>query len=300
LSSSERLSSGIDILANDPVSSLRFPMSNPLSEGLPTPFVEDPWRGAQKEAARALWDWRRALFRPHAGAAFESAGATFEAEARKAEAGRMLALVPADVARAAYRACEAEGLPRERLADQVRAARRFGTKVRFADAAELRAFSDLWAGSHALLLAAMAGAKGGWQRPWIKEMAFGFFLTGRLAALHRDLARDWFFFPLADLERAGIAVEDFREGRTDEKTKRVLWKQVVGARDAFAQGRPLIEELEPRYARSLKRWWHGALEVLREIERRDYDLSRPLGLSRRHRLQAYLQAMVGRSIFKRG
>ncbi len=276
-------------------------MSDSLSEGLPTPFYEAPWRGARRDAARALWGWHRALFRPHAGAAFESAGATFEAQAQKVEAGRMLALVPEAVARAAYRACEAEGLPRERLADQVRAARRFAAKVRFADAAELRAFSDLWVGSHGRLLAAMAGARGRWQRPWIEELAFGFFLTGRLAALQRDLARDWFFFPLADLEKAGVKVEDFREGRRDARTKRVLWKQVIRARDAFAQGRPLIEELEPRYARSLKRWWHGALEVLNEIERRDYDLwSRPLGLSLRQRWQAKLQAHLGRSVFKRG
>ncbi len=276
-------------------------MSAPLSEGLPTPFLETPWRGPKRVAAQALWGWHRALFRPRAGAAFERAGASFEAQAQKVEAGRVISLVPEEVARAAYRACEAEGLPLGGLADQVRAARRFGAQVRFADAAELRAFSDLWVGAHARLLAAMAGAKGRWQRPWIEDLAFGFFLTGRLAALRDDLARDWFFFPLSDLDQADARLEAFREGGRDARTRRALWKQVIRARDAFAQGRPLIEELEPRYARSLKRWWHGALEVLNEIERRDYDLwSRPLGLSFRQRWQAKLQAHLGRSVFKRG
>ena len=85
----------------------------------------------------------------------------------------------------------------------------------------------------------------------------------------------------------------------NEQMRRLLWKQVVRARDAFAHGAPLANEISPRLARGLKRWWMGGLEVLNEIERRDYDLwTKPLELSMRHRAQVFFQARFGRTSFR--
>jgi phytoene synthase len=73
----------------------------------------------------------------------------------------------------------------------------------------------------------------------------------------------------------------------------------VRVRDALAQGRPLVSALSLRHRFALKRFWVGALELLKELERRDYDLwSEPVGLSVFRRLQVYLQTLLGRSVSK--
>ena len=281
------------------LSSEKYMHPEPTRSGLPIPFYDDPWKGEERQAAQALWDWHLALF--HAPIAHKGdREAYYESQARLVEAGRPPMLLDSGISRAALEACETYSLDRTLLANQVRAAGLLGKSVRFENASTLRAFVDLWAGSHGLLLAGLAGAKGKWQRPWVEHLAFGFFLTSRLVNLPADLSRDRLFLPLEDLGRVGVTVARLRAGTPDDSVRKVIWKQIVRAREAMAQGLPLIDELERRPARSLKRWWHGALEVLNEIERRDFDLwSRPLTLSFRHRFQAAVRAFVGRSIFGR-
>ena len=77
----------------------------------------------------------------------------------------------------------------------------------------------------------------------------------------------------------------------------LLWKESVRIRDALAQGRPLIANLSLRQRFALKRFWVGALELLKELERRDFDLwSRPLNLPFVRRVQVYVQTLLGRSV----
>jgi phytoene synthase len=77
----------------------------------------------------------------------------------------------------------------------------------------------------------------------------------------------------------------------------LLWRESVRVRDALAQGRPLIANLSLRHRFALKRFWVGALELLKELDRRDYDLwSEPLTLSFFRRVQVYVQTLLGRSV----
>ncbi len=264
---------------------------------LPRPFYRSPWPKGERPAAEALWHWHHALTRAKAPALDGSdLTAYFAAERDKAAAAELLDAVPETVAGAAYDACRAHGLPLDLLAGQVMGARRFKEPIRFPEQSDLTEFIRTWATPHGLLLAKLAGAGHSWQERAVHELARGFFLTNRLARLPHDLRRDHLFVPEADLDAAGVSLSQLRAGTVDEHMRRLLWKQTIRIRDALAQGQPLVKELPRRYAGALKRAWLGALEVVSEIERRDYDLwSGPIRLSPLRRVQVRVQAFLGRA-----
>jgi phytoene synthase len=186
------------------------------------------------------------------------------------------------------------------LSGQVRALRHLVPPVLFAAYPELNAFIHAFVVPHARLLARLAGADRNWQQPQIQALAEGFFLVRTLTALPADLARNRLFIPEEDCDRAGVGFEQLRRGMVDDRVKKLLWKQSVRARDAFAQSLPLAGELERRYARAFKRWWLGGLEVLNEVERRDYDVwTSPVTLKPRHRMLVRFQARFGRATFRK-
>lgn len=270
-------------------------------QALPTPFYDDPWKPAEREAAHAFWAWHKALWQVEPGVLplGEAEGALREAAAM-AEEARPIGLIPKPVTEAAYGACAQHQLPPALLAGQVRGLRHLIPPVRFASYTELKAFIHAFAVPHTRLLARLAGADRSWQQPQIQALAEAFFLVRSLTALKADLERDRLFIPEQDCDRAGVGVERLRRGRVDERVKKLLWKQSVRARDAFAQSLPLAGELERRYARAFKRWWHGGLEVLNEIERRAYDVwTSPVTLGPRYRMLVRLQARFGRATFKK-
>lgn len=270
------------------------------AQALPRPFYDDPWPAALRPDVHALWQWHHALRTPDAPA-LDGADLTafFEVERAAVEAGAPVRVVPEAVRAEAYRACRAHRLPLALLAEQVTAARHFTGPVRFANSPEVNAFIQAWIGPHARLLAHMADAAHSWQVPMVNELAAAFFWVRCLVMLPRDLARDWLFIPEDDLATYGVSVAQLREGRRDEALRRLLWKQAIRARDAFAQGEKLVLELPRRYANGLKRYWLGGLEVLHEVERRDYDLwSKPVTLSAFYRLQVRFQARFGRTTFR--
>ena len=267
---------------------------------LPQPFNETVWTKALRPAARALWQWHLHLAEPVVdGHLRADLDAYFGEESARAEAGQTLRVLPQPVAEAAYEACRAHNLPRALLADQVKASASFLTAMQFETYAALQDFIRQWAGSQGRLLARLAGHKGSWQLPLVDELTRAFFLTGRLAHLPDDLSRDRLFIPLDEMRYAGVSLEQLRTGEVDEAMRRLLWKQTVRVRDAFAQGQPLVRDLSGWQRRAFKQWWFGGLELINEIERRDYDVwSQPLTITSVQRLRVRLQALVGRTSFR--
>ncbi|MEX0821737.1 MAG: squalene/phytoene synthase family protein [Rhodothermales bacterium] len=269
-------------------------------EGLPKPFYRDGWTRQQRPIARALWHFHLALTDPYAPSLDGSdLTAYFTAERDRVLDAEALKVVPSDVAQDAYAGCAEGRIPIELLAAQVAASETFSRPARFADSREVKAFVRQWAGSHARALAHLARATGSWQLRFADEMATGLFWVGRLMTLKDDLARDRLFIPLADLEQHGVPLEQLRAGRVDENMKRLLWKQTIRAKNAFAHCEQLANEVPSRQANALKRWWLGGLEILNEIQRRKFDLwSEPIELSLRYRLQVRFQARFGRTTFR--
>ena len=267
---------------------------------LPQPFNETVWTKALRPAARALWQWHLHLAEPvvdrHQRGDLD---AFFGEESARAEAGQTLRVLPQPVAEAAYAACRAHNLPRVLLADQVKASAGFLTAMRFETYAALQGFIRQWAGSQGRLLARLAGHKGSWQLPLVDELTRAFFLTGRLAHLPDDLARDRLYIPLDEMRHAGVSLDQLRTGEVDGAMRRLFWKQIVRVRDAFAQGQSLARDLPRWQRRVFKRWWLGGLELVNEIERRDYDVwSQPLTVSSVQRFRVRMQALAGRTSFR--
>lgn len=265
---------------------------------LPRPFYND-WSRQLKRDGQALWAWHLGLLEVQSigpNGTHEAYEGTFEEDQERALHGEPIRLLREPVWRAAYRACEAHELSRKLLADQIGAAKALLGPVRFDDQQSLETFVRRWAVSHTRLLAGLADAAHTWQLRPVDELARGFFFVGRLITLPDDLERDQLFIPLDDLEQTGVTVEQLRAGAVDEGMRRLLWKQSIRARDALAQGQSLIRDLSFRYRYALKRWWHGALETLNVIERRDFDVwSGPPALSLFRRVQVHLQALFGKA-----
>jgi len=266
---------------------------------LPRPFF-DQWSRARRPAAHALWRWHTALTDPQPlgqNGTPTALDGFFDEECRRAEAGEPMRVVREDVWTDAYAACAEHDLDRRLLGAQVDAARRLCGETRFETAAALKTFVGRWAVPHGRLLAGLAGIEMSIHLSYADELARGFFHLARLLRLPRDLEENRLFLPLEMLGRRDVTVDQLRAGRVDEAVQGLLWKESVRVRDALAQGRPLIPNLSLRHRFALKRFWVGALELLNDLERRDYDLwDDPPCLSLFRRVQVYLQTLLGRSV----
>lgn len=267
-------------------------------EDVPRPFYDD-WPRAQTDAAHALWHWHSALVAPQAIGGDGTRLAVddfFDEERRRAAHGEPMRLLRESVWRGAFRACDRHALDYDLLAEQVGASQRLQGGVRFDTTGDLEAFVRAWAVPHARLLAGLAEVDNSWQLRHVDELARGFFHAARLITLPSDLDRGRLFLPVADLKQHDVSLDQLRSGTVDENVRRLLWKQTIRIRDALAQGKRLIRDLPFRLRYALKRWWLAALEIVNELERRDYDLwSRPLDLGLFRRLQVYLQTIFGRA-----
>ena len=265
----------------------------PPPPDLPRPFY-DAWRPALRPAARALWHWHSALVEPAVPTGM-SVDVFFDEERARAEAGEPLRVIPEDTWSDAYEVCDVHSLNRDWLGAQVEAARLLVSDTRFETADELDRFIRLWAAPHARLLATLAGLTNSVQRRWVDELARGFFLLARLAALPADLAKGRLFIPLEELRQYDVLVDQLRTGPATESMQRLLWKHSVRIQDALQRGRSLANDLWFWQRYPLLRYWYGALALLDELDRRDFDLwSKPLALSRFRRFEVYLHVIFGR------
>lgn len=267
---------------------------------LPRPFY-DQWSGRKRSAAHAVWRWHSALAAVARTPPDEHADASasfWEEEQSRAEAGDPLRVLPDEVCRDAYAACEAFDLDRSWLAAQVGATReQLERPVRFATETALKQFVGRWAVPHGRLLAGLAGITLAGRLEFVDELARGFFYLARLVRLPADLEQDRLFLSQEALRRKDVSVEQLRTGPPDADVRGLLWKESIRIRDALAQGRPMIGHLSLRHRFALKRFWVGALTLLDELDRRNYDLwSRSLTLSPWRRIQVYLQTLLGRSV----
>jgi len=273
-------------------------MADDKDPHLPRPFY-DEWSSHLRPAAHALWAWHSALSDPQplgTNGTTDAIDAFFEEERTRAEAGDPMRLLREEVWTEAYVACDEHGLDRSLLATQVDAARVLYGETRFETREHLKRFVGRWAVPHGQLLAGLAGVDMSIRLRYADELARAFFYLGRLISLPQDVIEGRLFIPIDALRQKGVTVDQLREGRVDENVRKLLWTESVRIRDALAQGRSLTASLSLRQRFALKRFWMGALELLNELERRDYDLwSRPLDLGVFRRIQVYMHIIFGRT-----
>jgi squalene synthase HpnC len=112
-----------------------------------------------------------------------------------------------------------------------------------------------------------------------------------------DFTKDRVYIPQDDMRRFGVSDETIALGVATPEFRALLRHEVDFARSLFARGLPLIGRVNRDLALDLDLFSRGGLEILRAIERRDYDvLSARPSISRRTKLALALRALGGKAL----
>jgi len=110
-----------------------------------------------------------------------------------------------------------------------------------------------------------------------------------------DYAKDRVYIPQADMRRFGVSDEIIAAGVATKEFRALLRFEVEYARSLFLQGLPLIGRVNRDLALDLDLFSRGGLEILRAIERRDYDvLSARPAIGKGTKLALALRAVSGK------
>jgi squalene synthase HpnC len=112
-----------------------------------------------------------------------------------------------------------------------------------------------------------------------------------------DFAKGRVYLPQDDMRRFGVSDETIARGVVTPEFRALLRYEVDFARGLFARGLALIGRVNRELALDLDLFSRGGLEILRAIERRDYDvLSARPAISKRTKLALALRALGGKAL----
>jgi squalene synthase HpnC len=110
-----------------------------------------------------------------------------------------------------------------------------------------------------------------------------------------DYGKGRVYLPQADMRRFGVIDETIATGVATPEFRALLRHEVDYARRMFGQGLPLIGRVQRDLALDLDLFSRGGLEILRAIERRDYDvLSARPAIAKSTKIQLALRALSGK------
>lgn len=112
-----------------------------------------------------------------------------------------------------------------------------------------------------------------------------------------DFLKDRVYIPQEDMRRFGATDETIASGIATAEFRALLHHEVDFARALFLQGLPLIGRVNRSLAIDLDLFSRGGLEILRAIERRNYDVlsSRP-AISRLTKISLAGRALAGKTL----
>jgi squalene synthase HpnC len=112
-----------------------------------------------------------------------------------------------------------------------------------------------------------------------------------------DFAKDRVYLPQDDMRRFGVSDETIAKGVATPEFRALLGQEVDFARALFEEGLPLIGRVSRDLAVDLDLFSRGGLEILRAIEKQDFDVltARP-AISKRSKLALALRAIGGKAL----
>jgi len=112
-----------------------------------------------------------------------------------------------------------------------------------------------------------------------------------------DYAKGRVYIPQDDMRRFGVSDQTIAHGIATPEFRNLMRHEVDYARSLFEQGLPLIGRVNRDLAIDLDLFSRGGLEILRAIERRDYDvLSARPAIAKRTKLALALRALAGKAL----
>jgi len=110
-----------------------------------------------------------------------------------------------------------------------------------------------------------------------------------------DFAKGRIYLPLEDLRRFGVSEAAIRDEENLAAFRELMKFEVARAREWFAQGLPLIAQVNRQLAVDLDLFSRGGQEILNAIERQEYAvLGRRPAISRSRKLALIARAALGR------
>ena len=115
--------------------------------------------------------------------------------------------------------------------------------------------------------------------------------------VREDFARGRVYLPQDDMRQFGVSDATIAAGIATPEFRALLQHEVKYARALFLQGLPLIGTVNRDLALDLDLFSRGGLEILRAVERRNYDVltARP-AISKRTKLFLALRALAGKAL----
>jgi squalene synthase HpnC len=115
--------------------------------------------------------------------------------------------------------------------------------------------------------------------------------------VRRDFAKGRIYLPKDDMDRFGVGEETISGGEPTQEFRALLRHEVVYTRGLFEEGLALTGMVHRDLALDIELFSSGGMELLRAIERRDYDVLavRPT-LSKRTKLKLALRAVGGKAL----
>ena len=115
--------------------------------------------------------------------------------------------------------------------------------------------------------------------------------------VREDFERGRVYLPQDDMQQFGVSDATIAAGVATAEFRALLRHEVDYARSLFLEGLPLIAMVNRDLALDLDLFSRGGLEILRAIERRDFDvLSARPAISKRTKISLALRALSGKAL----
>ncbi len=192
------------------------------------------------------------------------------------------------------RACS---IPKQPFADLLTAFRQDQTVTRYASMSEVLGYCHYSANPVGRLVLYACGEVSEEKFKWSDATCSALQLANFWQDVRVDFAKGRVYLPQDDMQRFGVSDETIAAGVATPGFRALLRFEVDCARSLFEQGLPLIGKVNRALALDLDLFSRGGLEILRAIERRDYDvLSARPAISKRTKLALALRALSGKAL----
>ncbi|MGC9157777.1 MAG: squalene synthase HpnC [Terracidiphilus sp.] len=192
------------------------------------------------------------------------------------------------------RACS---IPREPFADLLAAFRQDQTVCRYETMEDLLAYCRYSANPVGRLVLYASGEARSEDRDERFRLSDATCTALQLANFWQDVRLDYakgrIYLPLEQMRSFGVSEATIAAGRATPEFRALLRHEVEYARTLFRQGLPLLARVNRALAIDLDLFSRGGMEILRAIERRDYDvLSGRPAISKGAKLALLLRAVA--------
>lgn len=190
-------------------------------------------------------------------------------------------------------------IPREDFEEAMRGAEMDLDRRRYSTFGELRLYCHRAASVVGRMCIHVFGLESLWEQTGARaigladELGVAFQLTNILRDVREDAERGRLYLPEEDLRRFGVEEGELAVAPPSDRTKQLLAFEAERARELFERAAPLVELVDARSRRTLLGMRAMYRAILREIERRDYDVvSAPVRLTTFAKVRVALRAYV--------